>query len=416
VQFFVDGTKNFDEFLTHLKAENRNFQPLFFALIDFKIYNSVTDLPQAWDELPVNDIFLNKPFLKALEDSSPANISSYFLGVFSSEILVGIAIIQRVEMYLDDVFRKTSNQFFKRCGKILISKIVKGNALIVGNLMHTGQHGLYFNSEAITQDEFLHIISKGINELTQTIKQQFGKKIRIIGFKDYFETDDIHLSEAFFRNQKLYKAQAQPNMIFEVRNDWKSSDDYIASFNKKYRRRYKTARKKSNEIQCKELSLDEVNKFSNSLYELYVNVSDNAGVNSFKLHSDHFYNLKFQLKERFKLFGYFLNDELVGFYTLILNNTKLETYFLGYKQDLQHQYQMYLNMLFDMAFFGIQHQYKQVIFARTAMEIKSSVGAKPRNMHIYLKHTNNVIANTVLKLVVKYANPIREWDERHPFK
>ncbi len=68
-----------------------------------------------------------------------------------------------------------------------------------------------------------------------------------------------------------------------------------------------------------------------------------------------------------------------------------------------------------MASFGIKHQFKQVIFARTAMEIKSSIGAKPHNMHIYLKHTNNIIANTVLKLIVKYANPVRDWEERHPF-
>ena len=115
----------------------------------FKLYHSTTDLPESWDALPIQDAFLKTPFLKALENSSPSNISTNYLAVFSSEILVGIAIIQRVEMYLDDVFRKTSNQFFKRCGKILISKIVKGNALIVGNLMHTGQHGLYFNSEII---------------------------------------------------------------------------------------------------------------------------------------------------------------------------------------------------------------------------------------------------------------------------
>ena len=88
---------------------------------------------------------------------------------------------------------------------------------------------------------------------------------------------------------------------------------------------------------------------------------------------------------------------------------------MGYDQELQHQHQMYLNMLFDMASFGIEHQFKEVIFARTAMEIKSSIGAKSRNMNIYLKHTNNVIANTVLKLVVKYANPVRDWHERHPF-
>ncbi|WP_460220401.1 GNAT family N-acetyltransferase [Psychroserpens sp. MEBiC05023] len=385
-------------------------------MIHFKLYHSVADLPQTWDTLPVNDIFLKTSFLKALEDSSPTNISSYFLVVFSSETIVGIAVIQRVEMYLDDVFRKTSNQFFKRCGKILISKIVKGNALIIGNLMHTGQHGLYFDNQAITQEKFLNVVAKGVEELTTTIQQQFNKKIRIIGFKDYFEEDAIHNSLTFFRSQKLYKAQVQPNMIFDIRKDWNSAEDYIASFNNKYRRRYRTARKKRGIIECKELNLDAIKAYSNEIYLLYECVSDNAGVNSFKLHKDHFYNLKLQLKNCFKLYGYFIDETLVGFYTLIENHNKLETYFLGYKQELQHQHQMYLNMLFDMASFGIEHKFEQVIFARTAMEIKSSIGAKAYNMHIYLKHTNNVIANTVLKLVVKYANPIREWEERHPFK
>jgi hypothetical protein len=384
-------------------------------LIHYKLYNSVNDLPESWDALPSQDLFLKRPFLKALENSSPSNISTYFLGVFSSEILVGIVIIQRVEMYVDDVFRKTSNPFFKRCGKVLISKIVKGNALIVGNLMHTGQHGLYFNSEYITQDEFLDMISEGLKVLSKQIKTRHNKKIRIIGFKDYFEDDVIHRSQAFFRREKLYKAQVQPNMIFEVNTNWKTPQDYVSTFNKKYRRRYKTALKKSDAIQRKELFLDEVLSLSGQLYELYETVSDNAGINSFKLHETHFYNLKMELKEDFKLFGYFIDHQLVGFCTLILNHSKLETYFLGYNQALQHQHQMYLNMLFDMASFGIEHQYKQVIFARTAMEIKSSVGAKPHHMSLYLKHTNNVIANTILKGIVKYANPVRDWDERHPF-
>ena len=47
---------------------------------------------------------------------------------------------------------------------------------------------------------------------------------------------------------------------------------------------------------------------------------------------------------------------------------------------------------------------------------KSSIGAKPNTMHVYLKHTNNFIANTVLKCIVKYMNPIKKWEERHPFK
>lgn len=382
----------------------------------FKLYHSTADLPDSWDTLPVQDTFLKTPFLSALEQSSPANISTYFLGVFSSEELVGIAIIQRVEMYLDDVFRKTSNRFFKRCGKILISKMVKGNALIVGNLMHTGQHGLYFNSEWISQEVYLNQIFQGLHVLKKVIKEKFNKKIRIIGFKDYFENDSIHSHQDFFKKEHLFKAQAQPNMIFRIRDTWISPENYVADFNKKYKRRYKTARKKSHDITRKELHLDGIEHFSTKIYKLYENVSDNAGVNSFKLHKNHFYQLKKELQDDFNVYGYFLGEELIGFYSLIKNFDKLETYFLGYNQELQHQYQMYLNMLFDMASFGIEHQYSEVVFARTAMEIKSSIGAQPFNMYIYLKHTNNFIANTILKLVVKYANPVRDWDERHPFE
>lgn len=385
-------------------------------MLHYKLYNSVNDLPNTWDSLPVKDVFLKTPFLIALENSNPSNISTYYLAVFSKETLVAIAIIQRVEMYVDDVFRKTSNQFFKRCGKWLISKIVKGNALIVGNLMHTGQHGLYYHSEMVSLDAFLNIISKSLKELSESIRKDFNKKIRIISFKDYFEEDEIHKAELFFRKEKLYKTQVQPNMIFDVRNDWRTPEDYSATFNKKYRRRYKTARKKAINITKRELNSDDILRLSESIYQLYENVSDNAGVNSFKLHKDHFLHLKQNLKDDFKLFGYFIAEELVGFYTLIRNFDTLETYFLGYRQDLQHQNQMYLNMLFDMASYGINYCFKQVVFARTAMEIKSSIGAKPHDMYIYLKHTNNVIANTVLKMVVKYANPIRAWEERHPFR
>ncbi len=382
----------------------------------YKIYNSVAELPDSWDALHVEDIFLKSAFLKALEASSPDNISTYFLGIFSSESLVGIAVVQRVKMYLDDVFRRTSNKFFKRLGKWVITRIVKGNALIVGNLMHTGQHGLYFDVSRISEEDFLSLISEGIDELSQDIKINFNKNIRIIGLKDYFETDAIHENKEFFSSNKLYRAQVQPNMLFDIRDTWKSSEDYIGAFNKKYKRRYRTARKKGKALECIELTLAEINDRSDDLYQLYLNVSDNAGVNSFKLHSKHFYELKKELQDDFKVYGYFLEDSLVGFYTFIKNYNVLETYFLGYNPDLQRQYQMYLNMLFDMACYGIDNNYKSVVFARTAMEIKSSIGARPHAMSIYLKHTNSIIVNTILRLVVKYANPVRDWEERHPFK
>ncbi len=385
-------------------------------MIHFKTYNNANELPDTWDNLGQNDIFLKTPFLKALEKSSPHNISSFYVMIYASETLVGIAIIQRVEMYIDNVFRKTSNNILKQIGKILVSKIVKGNALVVGNLMHTGQHSLFFLEQQISQLDFLNQIQKALNIITIEIKKEFNKKIRIIVFKDYFESDSIHFQSHFFNQNKLHKLQAQPNMIFQIKGSWQHKEDYIAEFTKKYRRRYTTARKKFNGIILKELNLDDIKTNNDILYQLYENVSENARVNSFKLDIHHFYSLKENLKENFKVFAYFLNNKIIGFYTLILNENHLETYFLGYHKDYQHQYQLYLNMLFDMACFGIENNFKTVIYARTAMEIKSSIGAKPKVMHIYLKHTNQFIANTVLKLIVKYMNPMRTWEERHPFK
>lgn len=385
-------------------------------MIHYKIYNSVNQLPKSWDTLPNHDIFLKTAFLKGLELSSPYNITPYYLGVFKNEELIGIAIIKRVEMYADDIFRNNNSPTIKQIAKQLISKIIKGNALIVGSLMHTGQHGIYFNALKISQSEFLNELEKGLEDLTVQIKSKFNKKIRIIAFKDYFENDSIHHSAEFFKTKNLYKVQLQPNMVLDILDAWKTPENYIASFNKKYKKRYKTARKKASNLVCKPLSEDFIKNNSETIFKLYETVSDNARVNSFKLHKMHFYNLKVSLGEKFKVFGFFLNDELVGFYTLILNYDILETYFLGYNKDLQHKHQMYLNMLFNMAFFGIENGFKTVVFARTAMEIKSSIGAKPKTMHVYIKHTNNFVANTVLKGIVKYMNPIRKWEERHPFK
>ena len=384
-------------------------------MIKFKIYASATELPLAWDALPVSDIFLKTPFLRALEQSSPSNITTSFVCIFSSEMLVGISILQRVELIADDIFRKISDSRIKELGKRLAAKFLKGNIIVVGNLMHTGQHGLYFSAEAIKQDEFLESVLKAVNQLALTIKNNFGKKVRIIAFKDFFETDVIHTSSAVLKRHQFFKARVQPNMIFSKRVVWNTAEDYVAAFNKKYRRRYRTAKKKKEPIVFRELDLEAVRDYSKDLYSLYENVSDNAGVNSFKLHPNHFYELKLQLTNDIKLFGYFIDNTLVGFFTLIKNQNNLETYFLGYDSKLQQEHQMYLNMLFDMAAFGVENNFKNVVFARTAMEIKSSIGAKPHDMSIYLKHTNTLIANRILRNLVKFMNPVRDWGERHPF-
>lgn len=381
----------------------------------FHIYYAAASIPKDWDALVCHDIFLQSGYLEALEAASPKNIQNFYVGIFQDDELVGVAILQRVQLYVKDMFRNGGVSCFKEFIKDTVSKILKGNILVVGNLTHTGQHGVFFQKEKISQSAFLESIFDALEALRKTIRHKTGKKIRLILFKDYFEDDSIHVDEPLFRSKRFYKMKVQPNMIMPIRPNWKSGQDYVLEMNKKYRSRYKRARKKSEGIVKKELDLVDIKTNSIKLYKLYKNVSDNASFNTFILPENHFYSLKLNLKGHFKVFAYYLNEELIGFYTLILNNDALETYFLGYDKEHQYANQLYLNMLYDMVFFGIEHRFKSIVYARTAMEIKSSVGAQPEAMFMYLKHTNNIL-NAIFRLVFNLMNPSQKWEERHPFK
>lgn len=381
----------------------------------FHIFKTVNSLPESWDTLVTHDIFLQTNYLKALENASPKNIHFYYVGIFKADILIGVAIIQRVQLYLKDMFRNTSVSCFKDFLKDTISKAIKGNILVVGNLTHTGQHGIFFQSKNIDFNMYLNLVYEAVNTLKKSIKTSDKKTIRAIIFKDYFLDDLIHSEQQFFALKKMHKVSMQPNMIMSVKPYWNSFNDYLLNLNKKYKLRYNRAIKKGFNILSEELNLDAILKHQKTLFSLYLNVSNNASFNTFILPENHFYSLKETLGENFKIFGYFLEGELFGFYSLILNNENLETYFLGYDELHQYQNQLYLNMLYDMAKYGIDNNFSNIIYARTAMEIKSSVGSVPKPMYVYMKHTNGLI-NAILKQVFKLMNPKQDWEERHPFK
>lgn len=378
------------------------------------VYKSFNELPKDWDSLAAHDIFLQTKYLRALEEALPNNINPYYLGIFDDGELVGMAIVQRVQLYLKDMFRQIEVSCAKEFIRNTISRIVKGNVMVVGNLTHTGQHGIFFNEEKISVSAYLDLVFLALGEIEQEIKEIHHKKIRAIMFKDFFVEDSIHLESASFKKQGFSLLSVQPNMIMEIPKDWFSAKDYVNSFNKKYKDRYNRARRKLNGIKPVEMLEEDIENYSKTLHNLYLNVSNNAKFNTFVLPQNHFVSLKVHLKEAFKVFGYFLNGELIGFYSLILNGRHLETYFLGY--DTKHQYpnQLYLNMLYDMAKFGIENNFKTIIYARTAMEIKSSVGALPISMLVYVKHTNNAL-NSILKQLFKLMDPTQRWKERHPF-
>ena len=208
----------------------------------------------------------------------------------------------------------------------------------------------------------------------------------------------------------MYEFNTQPNMVFELDKNWNTNDDYIAALSKKYRDQYKRAHKKFEGVETRELSLDDIISQENRIYELYHHVAKNAPFNTFFLAKNHFSSFKKQCGARFVLVGYYLNDILVGFHTLLLNGDILETYFLGYDEQVQKEKMLYLNMLYNMTKFGIENQFKRIIFGRTALEIKSSIGAKPVIMSGFIYHNNKLI-NHYFDKIFPRLEPTLAWQK-----
>ncbi|MCD0470771.1 GNAT family N-acetyltransferase [Flavobacterium sp. JAS] len=375
----------------------------------FQIYNSTSLMPLEWNSLAVNNIFLTREYLEVLENSCPVNMICHFIGFFNGDKLIGIALTQFLFTEKLESFGER-DQCLKTSLRNFAFKNFASHVLFVGNNMLTGQNAFAFDKEAISS-KLIKTLHKAINQLKKDLKAS-GKKVHITSIKD-FTAKEIEPLQAEFKNN--YTFSTQPNMIFEINKNWKSEQDYIDALSKKYRDQYKRARKKADGIVKQKMSLADIKQYEDIIYDLYFHVAKNAPFNTFFLARNHFSFFKEIMKDIFLFYGYFLEDKLIGFNTLIKNGNVMDTYFLGYDETIQREKMLYLNMLYDMIAYSINQGFSEIVFARTALEIKSSVGAKPLKMYGLITHSNTLINHNIAKLF-NYLEPKTDWQERNPFK
>lgn len=334
----------------------------------------------------------------------------FYIGIFEKTELIGVALAQYLNLNKLESFGERD-----RCLKTYVRNFVFKNfashVLFLGNNMITGQNGYEF-TKAIDFKDIGDLLLECANALTNYFKDH-KIKIHIVSFKDFYQHCADELKKHQFSN--IYEFNTQPNMIFELHKNWQTNEDYIAAFSKKYRDQYKRSHKKAAGISTQELSLEEIIRQEERINELYHHVAKNAPFNTFFLAKNHFSTFKKQCGERFKLVGYYLDEQLVGFHTLLLNGTVLETYFLGYDDQIQKEKMLYLNMLYNMTKFGIENRFEKIIFGRTALEIKSSIGAEPILMSGFIYHTNKWV-NKFMPKIFPQLEPTLVWQQRHPFK
>ncbi|MGQ1929620.1 hypothetical protein [Ornithobacterium rhinotracheale] len=367
--------------------------------MEIKIFSKIEDVPPEWGKL-ANDVFLSAKYLRATEKSMPENYKAFYIILSEGGEIQAKSVCQVLSFDLSQVSEK------KWISKSFMQKI-KFTAFSFGNMMLTGNHTAVF---ANTVAE--HYFYKHLDQIADLIEKHAGIKRNMTLIKD-FNLQEKKQIQAFL--PQFSSIKVQPNMVMSFRKNWREFSDYLQAMRTKYRTRAKRAFKKSNDLQFCTLTLNEIEQYKNEIYKQYQCVFENAEVKSYVLPPNYFYTLKKELKDDFELIAGFLDKKLVCFYTLIKNRNELESGFLGYDARYLQSHALYLRMLYEMVSAGIVSKYAKIIFSRTALEIKSSVGATPEEVFVFAR-AKNPILNRFLGKIVSFFYQEPNFEPRNVFK
>ena len=386
--------------------------PLLNGTYQLEIYNSIREAEHRWSVIaPANNDFLQIPYFHFLEQHPPRGLSFRYLVFTQSDTVIGIALCQLVQLRVGDALTDNDIPGYQQKVNEWILKLANMNAIINGNLLLTGDYGSYFDSSVTSTIQY-QLIDAGLHQLKSELKKQSHATSLII-LKDVANSKQNQVKSSLGKQYNEFVLQ--PNMVLPLLEEWDTFESYLGDMTSKARTRAKRAFKALGPIEKKEFNLDLLDAFLPQIDKLYKAIADKAGFNVVYLDGHYFRAFKEHFPEKFRVYGYFLNNELLAFYTTFKNHHELEAHYLGIDAQSNRTYQLYLNILFDIIRIGLDSKVEHINFARTALEIKSSVGAQPQELYFYGNYTNP-LKNQVFSPVLAYFQPTVDWKPRNPFK
>lgn len=291
--------------------------------------------------------------------------------------------------------------------------------LAIGQLLNSGPYAMESDAQ-FSPEELAELLAS----LAATLQEEPGKTYAVI-IKDLFVTNNATTQRLL--DGGYYALPVDPVMELAIPAAWKSIDDYLVDLSSKYRVRYRRARAKFTGLSCRPLLTDEARQRSRELHELYQLTSEGASYNGVQLSPAYFAWVAaqpgpFQLGEDTNagarpssIMGYFDGEQLVGFASAIVNGTVLHAHYLGLRSDYKYSHHLYHNVLYDLLAAGIRVGCTKVDYGRTALEIKSSLGAIPVDYACLVKARNRLV-NRLVPLFTPAVYTAPSWQQRNPFR
>ena len=370
-------------------------------------FSAVDNIPsEYWDQLGCCDnIYYTPEFLRAFELANH-DIQFKYIVILRDGTPVAFANTQIVTIGIETI---TKNIKLSERWKRAIHRLFCNNNIYVmfcGNVFLSGEYGTFLR-KGEDKIETFRAIAQAVRVLSKRTK-----RLHAIFVKD-FKEESLYITD-HLRKFDYASMNVEPNMIINLKEDWKSFDDYKEALKSKYRVKANKADSTSAVLEVKRLSSGDILHYKEELQQLYENTIANANFNAQVLNLNTYTHLKETYGDKFIVQGYFNDGQLVGFLSAMLNQRNLDAHFIGLNYDLNKRFAIYPRILNDYVRIGIAFGASRINLGRTASEIKSTLGACPEELTCYIRHKRS-FPNKLMKPFINNIQ-IKSFKQHQPFK
>ncbi len=379
-------------------------------------FSSVRDIPNPiWEQLGcTTNTYFNPKYLIAIEQNHVEIQFCYVVLYDTNQLPIAFAIVQIVDLYLTNIHNNYTSWVARikdignKYGVFYTKKPLK--ILICGNSFLSGEHGIFIKAN---QDKN-QVLQNIIDAISRFVVSDDILKRTIKGFllKDFI-TEALTVNDDLLKKD-FHSFKVDPNMLMSIDTNWINFTDYLGAMKTKFRVKAKKALELSSGLQEIDITRDNLEYYTPQMTVLYRNVSTKAGFKLGEFNINSYLLLKDNLADTFIIKGYLHDGELVGFLTGMINNNHLDAHFVGIDYRYNRMLAIYQRMLYDYIKIAIEQRLSYINFGRTASEIKSSVGATPQELTIFLRHRNS-IPNKIIRLFLNRIQS-KPFNQKHPFK
>jgi hypothetical protein len=387
----------------------------------FNVCDSIMQIqPDDWSAAAGHsDMFLSLPYLLACEQSRLPGMEYRYVLAYLNEKPVAAVYFQISNLSDPGLGGVLNLHDYGFLAGSLVSRIngylfepSEGSThlLSCGNLLISGDHGIASVSEAV-----LKVVIGCLPELFTAITDRFESGRRVVAWmvKDFAPERDTMAGPLL--KDKCFRLHADPVMVMKLRPEWASLDDYIQDLSSKYRVRANASIAKLKGITIRDLDHGEIIANEPEIAMLLEQVLSKAPVKLVRAVTRYFMQLKQHFGDHYDFRGYFKGDRMVAFTSGLWDNSHYEAHYIGLDYEHNKQFNLYQNILYGFVEDAIRKAPGcNLYFGRTALEIKSTVGARPVDMGCYLKLSNPVI-HTLARPFIGKTGP-GTWIPRDPFR